>query len=95
MTNVNRIIDIEKGKRIYLKLQESLGIEEKYRGEYIAIDIGTEKYFIGETRDEAVRTGRAELPEVVFYVKRIGGVDTTRQIHFFPGPEKFSRARFL
>lgn len=67
-------MDLEQAKKVYSELQEEL--EKNHNGKYVAIDVDSKRYFIGNTRDEAVQLGKAEMPSVVFFVKRIGGVDT-------------------
>jgi hypothetical protein len=75
---------IELGNKIYDQIQKEEKIEEKFKGQYIAIDVKSERYFIKESRDEAMQAGKSELPDVVFYVKRIGGIDTiSSQYPFF------------
>ena len=92
-TNVEQ--SVERGKEIYAELQKQLNIEDAHNGKYIAIDVVSRKYFIGETRDEAVQAGKAALPDVIFFVKRIGGIDTVARRYPFLQRVQSTRARFL
>jgi hypothetical protein len=81
-TNIESIVEL--GNKLYSEIQDKENIVEKFRGHYIAIDVKSGKYFINENRDEAIRDGEKEFPNVVFYVKRIGGSDTiSRQYPYF------------
>ena len=86
---------IERGKVIYAGLDSQHHFEQNQQGKYIAIDVNTGEYFVGETRDEAVQLGKAKFPEIVFYVRRIGGMD--RVSRHFPSPklQRSIRARLL
>jgi hypothetical protein len=86
---------IERGTKIYYQIQNKENIEKTHRGQYIAIDVATEQYFIAESRDEAMQAGASKLPNVAFFVKRIGGIDTvSRQYPYFIN-KQVSHARFL
>lgn len=91
--NIDELIEL--AKKIYATLEKTLNLEQTYEGKYIAIDVDSQKYYIGETRDEAVQKGRSELPQVRFFVKRIGGMD--RVSRHFPSPriQRSIRARLL
>jgi|SRR3989344_9546421 len=69
--NISEIV--KKGNEIYLKLKPEL--EPVQNGKYVAIEVSSEKYLLGDTRDEAVAKLRAEFPDKLLFVKRIGGVD--------------------
>lgn len=66
----NRRKIAETGKAIYDQLRPEL--EEEHLGEFVAIDIETGDYFVGETLTEADAKARQEYPDRVFYVVRIG-----------------------
>lgn len=86
---------IELGKKIYAELEASNDLEKKHQGEYIAIDLDSKKFFIGNTRDEAVESGKLILPNVIFFVKRIGGIDTVARRCPFQTAQKLMHARLL
>ena len=74
---------LERGKKLYDEVQQAENIEKDYQGQYIAIDTASGEHFIGATRDEAVKKGKEKYPTVVFFVKRIGGIDTVARHHPF------------
>ena len=60
-----------KGQEIYeQKLKEQL--EKEHLGKYVAIDIETEEYFLGETLDEALTLARNKYPNKIFHSIKIG-----------------------
>lgn len=91
--NIESIVEI--GNRIYSEIQIAENIEEKFKGHYIAIDIKSGKYFINENRDDAIRMGEKEFPNMVFFVKRIGGIDTISSQYPFFIKKQLKYARFL
>lgn len=69
--NVTEII--KKGQEVYSNLKSSL--EPEHNGKYVAIEVDSQKYFIGETRNEAIEEARKEFPNKIVFVKRIGQVE--------------------
>ncbi|GEM_PF-1585104 len=69
--NVSEII--RKGNEIYETLKE--GFERDNSGKYIVIEVDSGKYFIGETRDEAVVTAKKSFPNIIMFVRRIGHIE--------------------
>ena len=68
---LNPEVIAEKGEDIYLrKLKESL--EREHKGEFVAIDIQTEKYFLGKSPEEALEKAKQEVPDRIFHLIRIG-----------------------
>lgn len=61
----------QKGKEIYDKLKPNL--EPEKNGLYVAIEVESEKYFIGETVEKVIELAKKEFPDKLFYVTRIGG----------------------
>jgi len=59
-----------KGKAIYEQLREEL--EKKHLGHFVAIEVESGEYFVGETLTEADARAREKYPARVFYVVRIG-----------------------
>jgi len=60
----------EEGKRIYGELKETLDAEHK--GKYLAIEVESGDYFLGETIEEAGEKARKQHPDKIFYLVRIG-----------------------
>jgi hypothetical protein len=61
----------ESGQRLYderLRMQ----LEPEHEGEFVAIEPETERYFLGPTGLAALRAGRRELPDKLFYLLRVG-----------------------
>jgi len=85
----------ELALKIYTEIQNKDNIEQNNQGKYIAIDVESKRYFIGDTRDEALQKAKAELPNVVFFVKRIGGVDRVSRNYPYPAYSKLVHARIL
>ncbi|MDA2919697.1 hypothetical protein MYX76_09445 [Desulfobacterota bacterium AH_259_B03_O07] len=72
MKNSKRIkVLAQEGETIYQsRLKKKL--EVKHRGEIIAIDVDSGKYFMGKTVLEAVEKGRQKYPNKLFHVIRVG-----------------------
>lgn len=66
---------IQRGTEIYAEIEKDNNIEATNAGQYIAIDTGSHRYFIAETKEAAISAGEAQLPNVVFFVRRIGNLD--------------------
>jgi hypothetical protein len=61
----------EKGKRFYEeKLKAEL--EPAQNGRFVAIEPDSENYFVADTSLEAIKRGRAALPDKLFFLARIG-----------------------
>ena len=61
----------KKGQKIYETLKPTL--EPDKNGWYIAIEVASEKYFVGETTEKAIEEAKKTFPDRLFYVTRIGG----------------------
>ena len=59
-----------KGRDLLQKLDAELW--EKYAGRFIAIEVDSGDYFLGERGLDASRQGKEKYPETLFYVGRIG-----------------------
>jgi len=59
-----------KGQRILEAVLEEL--EEEHFGRFIAIEVDSGEYFIGDTAIEATRKARVKHPSKVFFLGRIG-----------------------
>ena len=60
----------EKGKTIYEQIKVKYDPKEK--GKFLAIDVDTEKIYLGNTSAEAVALAKQNHPNKVFYVVKIG-----------------------
>jgi hypothetical protein len=61
----------ESGQRLYDERLRAL-LEPEHAGEFVAIEPETERYFLGPTGLSALRAGRRELPDKLFYLLRVG-----------------------
>lgn len=60
---------VVRGKYLYRRIYNKI---RKYRGKFVAIEIETGDYFIGDTVQEAIAKGRGKYPDGKFYVTKIG-----------------------
>jgi hypothetical protein len=60
----------QKGMEIYKEIKDDL--EKENFGKYLAIEVESGKYFIGETQVEALEKAKKEFPEKIFYSVKIG-----------------------
>ena len=61
----------ENGQRLYDERLRDL-LEPEHNGEFVAIEPDTERYFLGDSGLAALRAGRRELPDKLFYLLRVG-----------------------
>jgi hypothetical protein len=61
----------ESGQRLYDERLREL-LEPDHAGEFIAIEPDSERYFLGATGLSALKAGRREMPNKLFYLLRIG-----------------------
>lgn len=60
----------EEGAKIYQQIKSRFDPQE--RGKFLAIDIGSQQTYLGETSAEALERARAQHPNTIFYVVKIG-----------------------
>lgn len=61
----------KKGQAIYeTKLKNEL--ERENLGKFVSIDVETQKYFIGDSIEDALQKAKTEFPNKIFYTARIG-----------------------
>jgi len=60
----------EKGRELFKRISEEH--ERNYRGKFVAIEVNSGDYFIGDTSIEADKKARGKYPDKVFYLGRIG-----------------------
>lgn len=68
----------ERAERFYREKLQAL-LEPSQSGKFVAIEPGSGSYFVNESDVEALLTGRAVLPDKLFYLMRIG-YDVAHQI---------------
>ena len=60
----------KKGHQIFEALSSE--VTEKHHGQFIAIEVDSGDYFIGETGIEATRKAQVKHPGKIFFLGRIG-----------------------
>lgn len=60
----------EKGAKIYEKIK--IKYEPQYNGKFLAIEVESEKAYLGDTSAEALELAKKEHPSKIFYVVKIG-----------------------
>ena len=60
----------EKGRAIFKKISEEL--ERDYRGKFVAIEVDSGDYFVGDTVIEADEQAKEKYPDKIFYLGRLG-----------------------
>lgn len=71
-----------KGEEIYEKNLKDK-IEKDYYGKFVAIEVETGKYFLGETLDEASNKAKKKYPDKINYIKKIGFPAVFTMSHHF------------
>lgn len=62
-----------KAEEIYTKIQSEL---ENLDGKYVAIELNSGNYFIGDTREDAVNKARKKVSsDKILFVRRIGSIE--------------------
>lgn len=70
MTNQARQI-VEKGKSIYYRIKPQL--EKKFEpSNYVSIEVGSGKYFIGKNSIEALDKAQKKFPKKQFFLAQVG-----------------------
>ena len=69
METINEIS--RQGLRFYIERLKGR-FEPEHIGRYIAIEPGSEKYFLGDTGTEALVAAHKAMPDARFYLMRIG-----------------------
>ncbi len=62
---------VKSGQRLYDERLRDL-LEPEHNGRFVAIEPDTERYFLGDTGLAALRSGRQQLPDKLFYLLRVG-----------------------
>lgn len=59
-----------KGEEIYQKISKQM--EKKYLGSFMAIEVESGKYFLGQTQVEAIEKAKKHFPAKIFYLMKVG-----------------------
>lgn len=77
---------VKSGQRLYDERLKALP-DPEHEGEFVAIDPDSERYYLGPTGLAALRAGRKELPDKLFYLLRVGHMAAYRVGGYCePGP---------
>lgn len=60
----------QKGTEVYRKISKR--IEKKHIGSFIAIEVESGRYFLGQTQVEAIEKAKKHFPTKIFYLIKIG-----------------------
>ena len=66
----------EKGEEIYKRYQAAY--EKEHPGKFVAIDVKSEKLYVGDTAVEALEKARADSPVGLFHLVRVGAAGAFR-----------------
>lgn len=69
------------GEEIYQSLQRDQ--ERTHRGQFVAINVKTKRYHLGENAEAALENARAEEPDGLFHLIRIGFAGAFQISHAF------------
>ena len=72
----------KNGEEIYQKKLKSQ-LEPEKNGKYVAIEIMSSQYFIGETKEEALDSAQKSFPDTIFFVRRIGELEKVSSKYSF------------
>lgn len=67
----------EAGEKIYDKKYRA-DFEARHPGKFVAIDVLSEKAYIGESPEEALNTAREDAPRAVFHLIKVGSLGAFR-----------------
>lgn len=70
----------ERGERIYEKSYKT-AYEQEHWGKFLAIDVTSERAYLGDTPEAALMEARREAPKGVFHLIRIGHTGAFRVSH--------------
>lgn len=60
----------QKGMEIYQRISKR--IEKNHTGSFVAIEIESGKYFLGQTQVEAIEKAKKHFPTKIFYLMKVG-----------------------
>ena len=59
-------------------------LEPEHNGEFVAIEPYLEKYVLEKKKIDAIQKARAEMPEKLFFIARVGTIYTASLSHYTP-----------
>jgi len=74
----------EEGAKIYQRIKDQYDPKEK--GRFLAIDIESQKSYLGDSSAEALEVARKNHPNKIFYVIKIGFDVAETMAQSFMGP---------
>lgn len=69
--NIKELVD--KAQEIYNLHKGEL--ETSQAGKYVVVDVNSQEYFVGDTKDEAMAKARKKFPKTLLFVRRIGELE--------------------
>ena len=60
----------QKGTQIYQKISKQ--IKKGHSGDFVAIEVESGKYFLGQTQVEAIEKAKKHFPTKIFYLMKVG-----------------------
>ena len=60
----------QKGTQVYQKISKQ--IEKNHSGDFVAIEVESGKYFLGQTQVEAIEKAKKSFPTKIFYLMKVG-----------------------
>ena len=60
----------QRGTRVYQNISNK--IEKDHLGDFVAIEVESGKYFLGQTQIEAIEKAKKTFPEKIFYLMKVG-----------------------
>ena len=60
----------QKGTQVYQKISKQ--IEKDHLGDFVAIEVESGKYFLGQTQIEAIEKAKKSYPTKIFYLMKVG-----------------------
>jgi len=73
----------ELGIKFYKEKLKPL-LEPEHNGEFVAIEPYSERYFLNKNHTQAILNARAEMPDKLFFVARVGTIYTARLRSYVP-----------
>ena len=60
----------QKGIQVYQKISKQ--IEKAHFGDFVAIEVESGEYFLGQTQVEAIEKAKKHFPTKIFYLMKVG-----------------------
>ncbi|MEK7083099.1 MAG: hypothetical protein AAB972_02915, partial [Patescibacteria group bacterium] len=66
-------------------------LEPTHNGRYVVIEVDSRRYYIGNTRDEAITGAKKIFPNKIMFVKKIGGIEKASRHSSSPSHVNYAR----